>query len=100
MTVRLPDDLADAAETIARGDATSMNQLIIDALQAEFERVRTDGYFQTRARELLERDTRIVGELAPPDAPAGQRRRRNHAEPNAHRQRTSDDGPSRGSGGR
>jgi hypothetical protein len=71
MTVRLPDDLADTAETIARVRGTSINQLIVDALRAEVERVKTDGYFQTRARELLERDTRTVEALAPPKRRTG-----------------------------
>lgn len=71
MTVRLPDDLADTAETIARVHATSINQLIIDALRAEVERIKNDGYFRTRARELLARDTRIVETLAPPSKRKG-----------------------------
>lgn len=73
MTVRLPDDVADASETIARVHGTSINQLVVDALRAEIRRVRTDGYFQTRAREILERDARIVDSLAPArQRPAGQ----------------------------
>jgi hypothetical protein len=66
MTVRLPGDLAVTAETIARVHGTSINQLIIDSLRAEVERVKSDGYFQTQARRLLERDTRIVDALTPP----------------------------------
>ncbi|MEI6198885.1 MAG: hypothetical protein WCP83_03000 [Actinomycetota bacterium] len=34
-TVRLPDDLADKAEVIARTRGTSVNQLIIDSLVIE-----------------------------------------------------------------
>lgn len=63
-TVRLPDDLADDAEAVARVRGGSVNQLIIDALAAEIERVRADADFATRARALLERDREILDRLA------------------------------------
>jgi predicted HicB family RNase H-like nuclease len=44
-TVRLPDDLADEAEAVARVQGSSVNQLIIDTLTAEIERVRADADF-------------------------------------------------------
>lgn len=40
-TVRLPAELADKAEAIARVRNTSVNAVIVDALTAEVERVRT-----------------------------------------------------------
>jgi predicted transcriptional regulator len=49
-TVRLPDDLADDAEAVARVRGDSVNQLIIDALAAEIERVRSDEDFTARAK--------------------------------------------------
>lgn len=58
-TVRLPDDLADDAEAVARVRGDSVNQLIIDALAAEIERVRSDDDFTARAKKLLERDREI-----------------------------------------
>lgn len=63
-TVRLPDQLADDAETVARVRGGSLNQLIIDSLAAEIERVRNDDDFTTRARKLLERDREILDRLA------------------------------------
>ena len=63
-TVRLPDDLADDAEAVARVRGDSVNQLIIDALAAEIERVRADEDFTARAKKLLERDREILDRLA------------------------------------
>ena len=51
-TVRLPDDLADDAEAVARVRGDCVNQLIIDALAAEIERVRYDEDFTARAKKL------------------------------------------------
>lgn len=63
-TVRLPDDLAAEAEAVARVRGDSVNQLIIDALAAEIERVRADDDFTARAKKLLERDREILDRLA------------------------------------
>ncbi len=63
-TVRLPDDLADDAEAVARVRGDSVNQLIIDSLAAEIERVRADEDFTARAKKLLERDREILDRLA------------------------------------
>ena len=63
-TVRLPDELADEAEAVARVQGTSVNQLIIDSLKTEIERVRTDEDFTSRAKRLLERDKELLERLA------------------------------------
>ncbi len=63
-TVRLPEDLADNAEAVARVKGTSVNALIIDALEAEIERVRQDENFTNRAKRLLERDRELLERLA------------------------------------
>ena len=63
-TVRLPDDLADDAEAVARVRGDSVNQLIIDSLAAEIERVRADDDFTARAKKMLERDREILDRLA------------------------------------
>jgi len=63
-TVRLPDALADEAEAVARVHGTSVNQLIIDSLATEIDRVRSDADFMSRARRLLERDQEIIDRLA------------------------------------
>lgn len=63
-TVRLPDDLADDAEAVARVRGDSVNQLIIDSLAAEIQRVRADDDFTARAKKMLERDREILDRLA------------------------------------
>ena len=63
-TVRLPEDLAEDAEAVARVKGTSVNALIIDALKAEIERVREDEDFTSRAKRLLERDRELLERLA------------------------------------
>jgi hypothetical protein len=63
-TVRLPEDLAEDAEAVARVRGTSVNQLIVDSLTAEIERVRADRDFTDRARRLLARDKELLDRLA------------------------------------
>lgn len=63
-TVRLPDELADQVEAVARAQGTSVNQFIIDALHIEIDRVRKDEDFQARVKRLVERDREILDRLA------------------------------------
>ena len=63
-TVRLPDELADQAETVARVQGTSVNALIVDSLTQAIERVRADDDFTARARKLLTRDKELLERLA------------------------------------
>jgi predicted transcriptional regulator len=63
-TVRIPEELADQAEAIARVRGTSINALIVDSLAAEIERVRADKDFTARARKLLKRDKELLERLA------------------------------------
>ena len=63
-TIRLPDELAAEAEAVARVQRTSVNQLIIDSLRTEIERVRADKDFTSRAKRLLERDKELLERLA------------------------------------
>jgi predicted DNA-binding protein len=63
-TVRLPDDLAEQAEAIARAQGSSVNQLIIDALHTEIDRVRKDADFLSLVQRLIERDHEILDRLA------------------------------------
>jgi glutamate-1-semialdehyde aminotransferase len=63
-TVRMPDDLAETAEVVARGRGISVNALVIDALKAEFDRVKQDQDFMAKLRELTERDKEILDRLA------------------------------------
>ena len=63
-TVRLPEDLAEQAEAVARVKDTSVNALIIEALSAEIARVRADKDFTARASRLLKRDKELLDRLA------------------------------------
>lgn len=63
-TVRLPEELADEAEAIARVRGISVNSVIVDALAAEVERVRSDKDFTERATRLLARDKELLERLA------------------------------------
>ncbi|MBK9177969.1 MAG: ribbon-helix-helix protein, CopG family [Acidimicrobiales bacterium] len=63
-TVRLPEDLANTAEVVARARGVSVNQVILDALQAEVDRVRQDEEFMTLLHTLVERDKEILDRLA------------------------------------
>ena len=63
-TVRLPEDLAETAEIVARARGVSVNTLILDALQAEVDRVRGDEMFMSRLRLLVDRDKEILDRLA------------------------------------
>lgn len=63
-TVRLPEDLADEVEVIARGRGVSVNAVVVDALIAEVERVKADQEFMTHLRRVTERDKEILDRLA------------------------------------
>lgn len=63
-TVRLPEDLAEDAEAVARVKGTRAKQLIVDSLSREIDRVRADKDFTQRAKRLLERDKELLERLA------------------------------------
>ncbi|MBA2609855.1 MAG: ribbon-helix-helix protein, CopG family [Actinobacteria bacterium] len=63
-TVRLPEDLAETAEAVARVRGVSVNTLILDALQAEVGRAKKDRDFMNQLRALVERDKEILDRLA------------------------------------
>lgn len=60
----MPEELAEKAEVIARGRGISVNALMLEALEAEIERVRQDDEFMARLRELTQRDKEILDRLA------------------------------------
>lgn len=63
-TVRLPEDLADQVEVVARGRGVSVNAVVVDALVAEVEKVRADKTFMDHLRRITERDKEILDRLA------------------------------------
>jgi len=63
-TVRIPEELAEEAEMVARGRGISMNTLLLDALEAEMDRVKEDTEFMDTLRALTKRDEEILDRLA------------------------------------
>ena len=63
-TVRMPEELAETAEVVARGRGISVNALVIEALEAEIDRVKRDDEFMDQLRSLAERDKEILDRLA------------------------------------
>lgn len=63
-TVRIPEELAEEAEMVARAQGVSVNALMLDALLHELERVRADKDFMGRLHRLVERDKEILDRLA------------------------------------
>jgi len=63
-TIRLPEDLADQVEVVARGRGVSVNAVVVDALVAEVERVKADTQFMAHLRKVTERDKEILDRLA------------------------------------
>ncbi|NBU39140.1 MAG: toxin-antitoxin system HicB family antitoxin [Actinobacteria bacterium] len=62
-TLRLPEDLADKAEVVARASGKSLNQFILDSLAVEIDRVRKDTEFMNTLERLLDRDRDILRAL-------------------------------------
>jgi glutamate-1-semialdehyde aminotransferase len=63
-TVRMPQELADEVEAVARGRGVSVNAVVLDALSAEIQRVKKDKEFMARLREITKRDKEILDRLA------------------------------------
>jgi len=63
-TVRMPEELAEAVEVVARGRGVSVNTVVLDALTAELERVKKDRKFMARLREITTKDKEILDRLA------------------------------------
>jgi glutamate-1-semialdehyde aminotransferase len=60
----MPEDLAETAEMVARGRGLSVNALLLEALEAEIDRVKDDEEFMGKLRALAERDRQILDRLA------------------------------------
>jgi len=60
----MPEELAETAEVVARGRGISVNALVLEALEAEIDRVTRDDEFMDQLRSLAERDMEILDRLA------------------------------------
>ncbi len=60
----MPEDLAETVEVVARGRGISVNALVLEALEAEIDRVKGDDEFMDQLRSLAERDKEILDRLA------------------------------------
>lgn len=63
-TIRITEELAEEAELVARGRGISMNTLVLEALEAEMDRVKEDTEFMDTLRALTKRDEEILDRLA------------------------------------
>jgi len=63
-TVRIPEELAQKADLVARGRGISVNALMRQALEAEIERVKADPEFIETLRAITKRDKEILDRLA------------------------------------
>lgn len=63
-TVRLPQDLGETVEVVARGRGVSVNAFIVEALNDAVDRVRRDEAFMGTLRRIAERDREILDRLA------------------------------------
>jgi uncharacterized protein (DUF1778 family) len=62
-TLRLPEDLADKAEVVARVQGKSLNQFVIDSLTVEIDRVREDRDFMELLEEVVARNAAVLESL-------------------------------------
>lgn len=62
-TVRMPEELADTVEVVARGRGISVNALVVEALLAAVEKVKQDDQFMATLRKVTERDKEILDRL-------------------------------------
>ena len=63
-TVRLPDDVAEDAQALARAEGQSMNETVKQALIEAVERRRKDPKFNARVRKIIEEDRELLERLA------------------------------------
>lgn len=63
-TVRIPEDLAEKADIVARGRGVSVNTLMLEALENEINHVKEDVNFMETLRALTDRDKEILDRLA------------------------------------
>jgi hypothetical protein len=63
-SIRFPDDIAAKGEDVARVRGISFNRLVVDLLEAEIDRVRTDPEFVALVDRLIDDNRGILDRLA------------------------------------
>ena len=64
MTLRLPEEQADALEIVAEVDGVSMSEAVREAIEEHIDNRRSDADFQERLTASMERHKRILDRLA------------------------------------
>ena len=64
MTVRIEEDLNDEVNAVARADGVPASEVVRAAVCHYIAERRSDPQFQTRLRELIEKDREVVERLA------------------------------------
>jgi predicted transcriptional regulator len=68
-TVRIDDDLNDEVNAVARADDVPASEVVRAALYRYIADRKSDPQFQTRLRDLLEKDREVIERLAAGLAP-------------------------------
>lgn len=71
MTIRLPEDVADELEVVARVDDMPVSEAVREAIASHIAERRADPAFQRRLRERIEADRLILARLADGEASRG-----------------------------
>jgi predicted DNA-binding protein len=64
MTLRLPEDQANALEAVAQVNGVTVAEEVRKAIQARIDALRADPDFQARLRDHLERNREVLKGLA------------------------------------
>jgi hypothetical protein len=64
LTIRIPDDVAENAEAIARVDGVSLNETVKRSLVEAIERRRQNPEFKSRLKKIIEEDRELLERLA------------------------------------
>lgn len=69
-TIRIPKEMAEEVETVARADSTSTSAVIRTAIAEHIERRKADPAFRARLAAGIARDQALLAALATPPQPA------------------------------
>lgn len=64
LTVRLPDELAEDTEALARVEGQSVNETIKNALSDAIDARRRDPEFKRRVQQIIDEDRELLERLA------------------------------------